>query len=296
MGRSALRTMLGLLLAAATGATQAGECAVLAWDGQLPASAPTLAPGVEWTYSSGEGWPLTPLRLAKIDGNRAEYLVDGRYPYQENWASYADVNPLRKGEKTLLRFPFQVGEYWTDTFSEPGEYQGPFGHFLYRYEESATSTVQAVEDVTVAAGTFKTIRVGRITHWVKTQPQALDQQKRTVINKMRPVKAEGYVLTQMWYAPSLGRVVLKATLHIGDAFYAHAAEGVLNDNHRSVVELVSYRAGDTVCGGGKPLQARQPEMYFPLGYDVIPTDTWEWALRTSDHVPQRIASGHSPVQ
>lgn len=285
--RVAQPLVTGLLGALLAGNAEAAVCGGADWDGKLPVPAPVLEPGMEWTYSAGKDGTPSTMRLEKVEGAHAIYLINGAMPYSENWTTYTDENTNRDGEKLTLHFPLKPGDSWTDKFSEPGEMKGTNEHYRYDYEESATSTVAGIEEITVAAGRFRTLRVDRVAHWVKDRPVALDGQKRDELKPGQAPQADGYRLTQLWYAPALGRAVLKATLRVGDAFYAVRAQGLLETANTAVVELTRYHREGVTCGGTEPLLARQPDQYVPLGYDLVFNSTWEWALRMREHIPMR---------
>lgn len=285
MALRGLMAVAGVMLAGSAMAA----CAVQDWDGKSPVPAPTLQPGTEWTYSSGRNTPPVEMKLEALRGGVADYRINGSIPYTEKLATYTPPSQTRVGEKQLLRFPLQVGDKWTDTFTEMGEIRLRKEHYRYRYQETATSKVAGVEEITVAAGTFRTLRVDRLARWVKDQPEALDQVKRQPLEPGLAPKAEGYTLTQMWYAPALGRAILKTTEQVGGGHKVYAAEGLLDNPQNGVVELTAYHAGDTVCAGSEPVLAREATQHLPLGYEVVPLNTWEWELRMVPHIPMRIA-------
>jgi len=284
MALHGLAGLTGLMLAGSAVAA----CAVQDWDGKGPVPAPTLQPGTTWTYSSGRDTSPVVMKFEALRGSEADYRINGNIPYTEALATYTPPSQTRVGEKQLLRFPLQVGDKWTDTFTETGEVRLRKEHYRYRYQETATSKVAGVEEITVAAGTFRTLRVDRLARWVKDRPEALDQVKRQPLESGLAPKAEGYTLTQMWYAPALGRAILKTTELVGGGHKVYAAEGLLDNPLNGVVELTAYQAGDTVCAGSEPVLARRKTPSLPLGFIVVPLDTWEWELDMYPHIPMRI--------
>jgi hypothetical protein len=283
--RLALRLLATLVAGMLAGSALAAGCEVPEWDGKLPVAAPVLEPGTEWIFSAGTDYPSTTMHLEKVSGGQALFQINGDMVREEMLATYSDVNANRKGVKRILRFPLKAGDSWQDEFTEPGELEGRNEHYRYRYKEKATNTVLGVEEVTVAAGTFRALHVERIAHWVKDRPVALDGQKREAKEPGRAPLTDGYTITQLWYSPVLGRGVLKASLRIGDEHYTAFGQDLLKNANTSVVELVGFRNRSVSCDAAAPLIARQPEDYVLLGYDITPNDTWEWALRMRPHVP-----------
>ncbi len=286
-GWLALRVTAMLVGGLLAGGAAAADCKLPDWDGTLPVAAPVLEPGTEWMYSAGADYPSTTMHLDKVSGGQALFQINGDMVRAETSATYSDVNANRKGVKRNLRFPLKAGDSWEDEFTEPGELEGRYEHYRYRYKEKATNTVLGVEEITVAAGTFRTLHVERMAYWVKDRPVALDGQKREAKEPGRAPQTGGYTITQLWYSPALGRAVLKASLRIGDGYYAASGQDLLKNANTSVVELVGFHNQSVTCDAAAPLIARQPEDYVPLGYDISFNNTWEWALRMREHVPMR---------
>jgi hypothetical protein len=281
-----LSALVALSAAALAGAADAA-CPAQALSRSQPIEAPKLVPGTRWSYAVGKEFPNSTLQLLRADAHRAEYEVNGKLPLVENPDTYSDVNPLRQGTKVLIRFPLQLGDTWTDEFSEEGEYTNRYEHYYYDYQESSRSKAAAIERITVAAGTFQAIRIDRVAYWAKTRPRAAEGDDASREPAPDNLKVTGATLTQLWYVPSLGRAVLKASLRVGDAFYAQAAEDLLRNAKSSVVELAGYDSGDSHCANKPVLLAGQPEQYLPLGYAVVANDTWEWAFKMREHHPRR---------
>lgn len=248
--------------------------------------APKLQAGATWSYTPGKDLPVSTLRLLRADAGEAEYEVNGSARLLENPQIYSDVNPLRHGDKVMIRFPLKLGDTWEDRFTEEGEYKTRYEHYLYDYEEASSSKAAAIERITVAAGTFQAIRIDRTAYWVKSHPRPAEGDDMSRSSESGDVKVSGITLTQLWYVPSLGRAVLKASRRVGDPHYADTQDLLRNAN-TSVIELSDYTDGRSHCASKPVVLARQPEQYFPIGYAAVPNDTWEWAFQMREHYPRR---------
>ncbi len=282
-----LRSIAFLLSTAFLGGTAGASCPSQNWDSAQPIVAQQLQPETRWSYTAGEDLPISTLRLLRADMNEAEYDINGETKFLEQVSTYSEINPLRKGEKIIVRFPLKLGDDWTDEFSEEGEYRNSYEHYYYDYHESSSNSAAAIENITVAAGTFKAMRIDRIAYWTKSNPRAAEGGKVSRQSSQDEVKVSGVTLTQIWYVPSIGRAVLKAQLRLGHPLYARSPMDLLQYANSAIVELTEFEQGPNRCANKKILQARQPEMYAPIGYAVVYNDTWEWALQMREHYPRR---------
>ncbi|HFJ9664696.1 TPA: hypothetical protein ACG5JQ_000295 [Stenotrophomonas maltophilia] len=281
--RMAPRAILyGALTAALSfiGTVSADECRL---DTPLsgPQAAPTSAPGTQWTYSGGAGLPATPMLLKAVqNGQRELEIAEGTL--RREWIdTYADVNPLRKGDKVLLRFPLKVGDQWQDRFEEPGEFNARSGRYRYDYEEQGQSRVTAIETVRTAVGEVSAYRIEREARWRKSNARA-------VAGADRPNAGDGVVegleRSISWYAPDVGRVVLRRRVSGNPAFAAYFSAEDDTDN-LSITELVGFQQPGGCRIEGVPVQARVAGQVFPLHYPLVDSDTWEFRLMRDPHVP-----------
>jgi hypothetical protein len=97
----------------------------------------------------------------------------------------------------------------------------------------------------------------------------------------------GVTLTQLWYVPPVGRVVLKAQMRIGDGYYANLVSELREHRNAAVIELRQYEQGPIHCDDVPVRLAVQPEMYMPLGFPAQQNDSWEWAFQMRNHYPRR---------
>ncbi|MBT0964192.1 hypothetical protein [Denitromonas iodatirespirans] len=275
--------LFGLLPALSANAA----CQLPDWPSDKAVQAPAPAPGTRWVYAGGQEFPPTQLRLVGIDDGVSAYHVNDTLELRETQATYTEVNPSRRGEQVWLRFPLALNDSWQDDFREEGEYQSPYEHYFYDYHESATSHVAAVEEITVAAGTFKALRIDRVARWTKENPRAADEARAgRVFTATAPV-VSGVTLTQLWYVPPIGRVALKAQMRVGDGYYARLSSGLLDRRNAAIIELRAFERNEIHCEDVPVRLARQPEMYMPQGFPAQQNDSWEWAFQMRNHHPRR---------
>jgi hypothetical protein len=126
---------------------------------------PTFSMGDEWTRSTGQVQ-----KVVKIDGDNVVITGIGACPtclgyYDKNLgllrATQADGTPPDTsagfipagGDWKLYEFPLEVGKKWH--FSANGIFRNNVNHYDF------VNTVEAYEDVTTKAGTFKAFRIRR---------------------------------------------------------------------------------------------------------------------------------------
>lgn len=283
-------SVIAVLLSAPLHAAEKSRCKLPGWNANKPVAAPKLHTGTKWTYTVGQDYPLTSLQFSAQQENENHYEVNGEALWREMASTYTEVNPRRTGEKITIRFPIKVGDTWEDQFSEPGAFADEYEEYHYDYTEQSHNRVAAVETIEVAAGKFKTLRIDRIAYWVKSNPQSIRDgysKKRTqTAPSAAEVRVEGITLTQIWYAPDLGRAVLKAQLRVGNALYADGKDDLLKYANTAITELREYRQGSVVCAGKPELKARWPESYVPIGYPLRFSTDWEKAFEFRPHTPR----------
>lgn len=263
--------------------TPMSHCGQWNWNDRRPADAPTLPVRPTWRYVADKIRPPTVLTLIDVEDGVNRYTIAPDGTHKEYASTYSELVPSRTGTKVLLSFPLRVGSSWTDEFKEVGEYQSTYEHYVYEYEEHSTSTVLGLETIDVAAGRFRTFHIQRIAHWAKTAPRDLGSKYGGREWETDNKSVTGVTITHLWYAPAVGRGVLKATMRVGDDSYIPDAASFLNYANASIIELQSYSDDRGSCQGKAILRARQPDMYFPPGYAVAPNTSWEWALQMREH-------------
>jgi len=277
-----------VLFSAPLHAAEKPRCKLPGWNANKPVAAPNLRTGAQWIYTIGQDFPLTSLRFSAQQKNENHYEINGEALWREMGSTYTEVNPRRSGEKITIRFPIRVGDAWEDQFSEPGIFANEYEEYHYDYTEQSHNRVAAVETIEVAAGKFKALRIDRIARWVKTNPQSIRTsfERTQTAPTAAEVRVEGITLTQTWYAPELGRAVLKAQLRVGDELYAGGKDDLLKYANSAITELREYRQGSIVCAGKPELKARWPDTYFPIGYALSMSSDWEYAFKMRPHTPR----------
>jgi len=246
-----------------------------------PQAAPTPLPGTRWTYSIGASRPELTLQLQTVEPQQLALSIDGEAVRHEWRETYADVNPLRKGEKILLRFPLSVGAQWQDRFEEPGEIRASFGSYRYDYVEESSSRVVAVETVRTALGDVNAYRIERDARWRKSNPRS-DDMKHMRLDGSGAVNGMGRSIS--WYAPSVGRVVLRRSIKANPNYPRYPTAE--NDSpHLMVTELVGFQRPDGCRVEAAPTQARVPDDLPPLHYPLMLNNRWEFLLIRHQHVP-----------
>lgn len=248
-----------------------------------------MPPGTSWVYVAGDGIPPNKLTLtqATAKGKNIYAMGNGR-EHIEVAATYAESSSARKGKMTLIRFPVKVGDTWKDEFEEEGEFRSPYEHHRYTYKETAHSHVTGIETIDVAAGRFRALHIVRESGWVKSNPKMVPPSTMEREGDARRTRVTGWTITHLWYAPTVGRVVMKASMRVGDPYYLRDKESILDWANTAVVELQSFEGAGKRCTDKPILHARQPEMYVPIGYPLVANNSWQWALQMREHRPRRV--------
>ncbi len=87
-----------------------------------------------------------------------------------------------------------------------------------------------------------------------------------------------------WYAPSVGRVVLRRSIKANPNYPRYPTAE--NDSpHLMVTELVGFQRPDGCRVEAAPTQARVPDDLPPLNYPLMLNNRWEFLLIRHQHVP-----------
>ncbi len=203
----------------------------------------------------------------------------------EHTDTYADVNPLRRGRKELLRFPLAVGATWTDEFAEPGAVGRAIGVYHYDYEEKGSSHVVGIETVKLGVGNVHAYRIERSARWRKSNPTSTDM---TDMRWQGQEAVEGLERSISWYVPALGRVVLKRSITAHPSYGPYLSA---EDNSRDVIvtELVAFESPGGCRMEGEPIHAQRFADRQPLHYPLVFNNTWEFLLQRDPHIPEQAA-------
>lgn len=270
------------LSAGAVSATSLETCTLDARDGTL--ERPLQLPlGTRWTYSVGADHPVSSLRLEGMAERLTRLTVGHGVQRVEHTDTYADVNPLRRGRKEILRFPLAVGAAWDDAFAEPGAVARDSGTYRYDYEEKGSSRVVALETIKLGIGRVRAYRIERSALWRKSNPRSTDM---TGLRWQGPAAVEGLERSIRWYVPAMGRVVLKRSITAHPSYALHlSAESTSRDV--IVTELVAFASPGGCRVEGQPIHAQRIADRPPLHYPWVFNDTWEFLLQRDPHVPYR---------
>ncbi|MEK6349623.1 MAG: hypothetical protein V4764_19215 [Burkholderia sp.] len=267
--------------AAATAPASAGQAAApLAL---APAPARRLPPvGTAWCYSSGAraGASMT---LSAVEGDVATYRLDeapGQPSIRERIGAYSIVDATRHGERRILAFPLAQGKQWRDKYDQTVTAGGARLPYRYRLHVESTSTVTGAERVTTAAGTFDTFVVERNIDWTRSEPKALDDALKDARCASPACSVSGVAREVTWYAPSVGRAVLRAYLRGADFMWigSGGAADTLHNAASFVTELVAYGPGASCQAAPAPLMGRLPSAPAP-GFAPLMNDSWEFLMR-----------------
>lgn len=262
-------------------------CEVMPWSELKPVQAPTMLPGASWSYVAGEGIPPSTLTLTRTTKGQNVYVTGNGKEHVEIAATYTERVPARRGKMALIRFPLKAGDTWEDEFEEEGEFRSPYEHHRYAYKEKAHSKVLGLETIDVAAGRFRTLHIVREAGWIKSNPKDVGPNALEREGDPKRARVTGWTITHLWYAPTIGRAVMKASMRIGDPYYLSNKESILGWANTTIVELQSFEGAGKRCADKPLLRARQPEMYVPIGYPAVANNTWQWSLQMREHRPRR---------
>jgi hypothetical protein len=239
--------------------------------------------GTTWCYSVGAP-QATPMTLKGVSGGIASYDVGSAgstMRMNEQADAYTFVNPSRHGERKLLAFPLAKGHAWSDEFTEDVTSRvGPDANWQYTYHAISQSHVVGTERRHVGAGMFDTFMIERNTAWTKSNPHSSSPTLHDLHCDKAECSVTGYSKEVFWYAPAVGRAVLRAYSQSGDSdfIWNRSPEDMLKNASSLVTELVGY-GSDATCGASHPpLLARIPSAPW-YGFPLLMNDTWEFLMQ-----------------
>lgn len=224
------------------------------------------------------------MTLKSVRSGLASYDLGGpnaTMRIDEQIDTYTPVNATRHGQRQLLVFPLSKGKKWSDEFSENiTSHPGGDAEWQYAYHAISQSHVIGTEKRHVGAGTFDTFVIERNTAWTKRDPHSASKMLRAQHCDDADCTVTGYSKEVFWYAPSIGRAVLRAYSQSGDSDYIwnRSPEEILKDAGSLVTELVGY-GRDATCGDPHPpLLARVPSAPW-YGFALFMNNTWEFLMQ-----------------
>ena len=246
-------------------------------------SARSLPPaGTTWCYSAGND-QVSRLTLKQVQNGIARYetgSAGATVKIDEQVDTYTTLNSGRQGQRKLLAFPLSRGKTWSDAFDEDLTSElGPGMAWQYHYKATASTEVIGTEKRKVGAGTYDTIVVMRTTSWIKSKPRALDAKLSSQECDKPECTVTGSSREVLWYAPAIGRAVLRAYTQSGsfDFMGDRPSDALLENASTLVVELVGYGNDATCAAAHAPLLARLPSAPW-FGFPMRPNNTWEFLM------------------
>lgn len=250
---------------------------------QLSARSRTLPPpGTTWCYSTGKGQTF-PMTLKGLSAGIASYDIgvgSGASVIEEHSDTYTPTNGTRHGWRRLIIFPIVQDQKWSDEFSEV--LTARLGHDIqwqYAYQARSLSHVISSEARRVGAGTFDTFVIERKTAWTKRSPHSDSPGLREQHCETDECSVYGYSKEVLWYAPSVGRGVLRAYAQSGDkSVWDYSPEDLIRNASSLVTELVGY-GNDAACSKAQPpLLGSVPSAPWH-GFPLLMNDTWEFLMQ-----------------
>ncbi|WP_176051410.1 hypothetical protein [Burkholderia sp. BCC1644] len=241
------------------------------------------AAGTTWCYSVGAGH-VSAMTLKAVHAGVARYDIGpaGGTPLalDEHVDTYTPLNPGRNGERRLIAFPLKQGKQWEDRFDETVATTLGGGHaWHYRYKAVASSEVIGTEKRQVGGGTFDTFVIARTTSWTKSAPGTSDAALGDMHCDDPECTVSGYSKEVFWYAPSIGRAVLRAYSQSGfppSTFVDTSAE-LLKNASSLVTELVGY-GDDATCKAAQPTRLAAVPSAPWFGFALWPNNAWEFQM------------------
>ncbi|QNK00250.1 hypothetical protein [Dyella telluris] len=239
--------------------------------------------GTTWCYSNGGDQPLQ-LTLKSVDSGVATYEMGNGGPttvlMKERIDTYTPIRSNSTEQSRKLVFPLIKGKQWTDTVDET--VTAPLGStasWQYHYHAVVTSEVTGTEKRQVGAGTFDTIVIERYTTWTKSNPRSSDPILHDQRCASESCSVEGVSKEILWYAPSVGRGVLRAYTQTTAAFANYSQrDDILRTASDLVTELVGYGEHQSCAATSPGSLARTPEVPW-FGFPLRPNNTWEFMMQ-----------------
>jgi len=239
--------------------------------------------GTTWCYSIGSPQPST-MTLKGVSAGIASYNIGGPGAItriEEQTDTYTSVNATRHGQRKLLVFPLAKDRKWSDEFTEEiTSHLGSNAEMQFTYHAISQSHVIGTEKRHVGAGTFDTFVIERNTAWTKSHPRSSSKLLQAQQCDDADCAVTGYSKEVYWYAPSVGRAVLRAYSQSGDSDFIWnlSPDELLNNASSLVTELVGYGRAATCGDLHPPLLARVPSAPW-YGFPLFMNNTWEFLMQ-----------------
>lgn len=237
--------------------------------------------GSVWEYSSN-GKQSSVLTLISSDKQTATWRV-GDSGFKEHLNSYSQILPEQPAtDRQLLNFPLTLGKTWHTQYQFPVHVdRGDGQSWQYIYHASADSRITGVAKITVAAGSFDTVIITRHIRWSKTDPQFSGPQAQEIHCQSKQCSVSGFTFETLWYAPSVGRAVIKAVAINGMSdVWANDDQSILQNPNALISELTWFgkQAAPGEPATGSKYAHELPASAFIRGFPLMMNNTAEFAM------------------
>lgn len=236
-------------------------------------------PGTVWAYSS-DGQKSTQLKLLSVKDGIVNYQF-GEHEIQENLNDYTPVSSPEPNRK-ILSFPLTLGKEWKGSYQK--QIKVPWGEgneWEYTYKAESSSYIAGIEKITVAGGTFDTLVIERFIHWTKSNPHHNGKPMSEMTCATKECQVSGYTQETMWYAPSVGRGVLKAVAIAADPRIMPAdAQGMLQSGNSLISELTYFgpQPAENQTMAAPKYAHKVSGAAFSQGFPLMMNNTWEFMM------------------
>ncbi|WP_191091642.1 toxin-antitoxin system YwqK family antitoxin [Affinibrenneria salicis] len=248
------------------------------------------APGAVWTYSS-DGEYTADLQLLSVKKNTATYrLSDQKNGAEQEVTEVIDnysTQEQRAAGKRVLNFPLTPGKEWRDSYQKTVSFTPEKGvKWQYAWRAQSNTRVAGVDKITVAGGTFDTLVITRNTSWQKSDPRVEGPSSWKPKCYSQTCSIKGYTREVMWYAPAIGRAVLKAVVMGGQQnILGIDARSMLKRSDSIISELTDYAPAPKANSATEDMApatyyARTPasSQAFRKGFPMMANDSWEFFM------------------
>lgn len=236
-------------------------------------------PGTIWAYSSN-GKSHRQITLLSVKDNIVNYR-SGDGDIQENLNEYTPVS-TSEFKRKILSFPLTLGKEWKDSDQKQVKVSwGENAEWEYTYDAEAISYISGIEKITVAGGTFDTLVIERMIHWTKSNPHHNGKPMAEMICATPNCEISGYTKEILWYAPSVGRGVLKAVAISGaPQLVSDSGQEMLRSANSLVSELTYFgpQLQDNLPMPTPKYAREVSASLFTQGFPLLMNNSWEFMM------------------
>ena len=238
-------------------------------------------PGTVWEYSS-DGKRHSKLELISADDKTATWRT-GHGEIKENLNSYTWIMPEQPPQdRQILSFPLTPGKVWNNRYQTRVTVPQENGaEWEYTYSATSSSKIAGIEKITVAGGTFDTLLITRDIHWTKSRPRFTNTSTSEMVCETPACEVSGYTAEVIWYAPEIGRAVMKAVEINGSSqVLMNSPDSLLKHRNALISELTRFGPASVENKPASDIRyAHQvPDSAFSQGFALMPNNTWEFRM------------------